>query len=109
MPKRETELGSAWWSQSLEEMDREVARLATLCRVRILEPGVIERVLNNDDSVCGINNPAAFRKLRDALMMHYHLRDKAVGALGEIHAAALVKRVIDRLAARYGDVLGSRD
>jgi hypothetical protein len=104
---RENELGSAWWKQSLEDTDREVARMATLCRVRLLEPGVIERIVQNDDSVCGLDNPAAFCKLRDAMMVHYHLRDRSIAALGHVQVAALVKQVVDRLALRYADVLGA--
>jgi hypothetical protein len=106
MSKDGSELGAAWWGQSIEDMDREVARLASLCRVRVLDPGVIDRVLQNDASVCGTSNPAAFTKLRTALMMHYHLRDKAVGAIGEAQTSVLVKQVVERLRKRFGDSLG---
>ena len=36
------------WSDSMEEVDRELARLAMLCQVRILDPQVVARVLKND-------------------------------------------------------------
>ena len=29
----------AWWATNLDELDREIARLARLCEVRILDPG----------------------------------------------------------------------
>jgi hypothetical protein len=48
------------WEQSLEQLDREIARMALLCRVRILDPAVLERVLRNDPSVCETPNPIAF-------------------------------------------------
>src|SRR6185312_7264536 len=64
-------LGSAWWAKSLNEVDREIARLATICNVRILDAGVIERVLKNDAAVCGSKNAIAFTKLRNIVMMHY--------------------------------------
>jgi hypothetical protein len=83
MSDKPSELGAPWWSKNLDEVDREVARLATICNVRILDAGIIERVLKDDASVCGSRNPLAFSKLRNALMMHYHARDKALGALGE--------------------------
>jgi hypothetical protein len=41
----------ALWAENLEEVDREIAKLALLCQVRILEPGVIRRVLQKDASV----------------------------------------------------------
>ncbi len=92
MSEKKSELGGGWWSKNLDDVDREVARLATICKVRLLDPGVIQRVLDNDATVCGTSNPAAFDKLRQALMMHYHVRDKAVGAIGEAATAGRHQR-----------------
>jgi len=72
----------ARWAKNLDELDREIARLAQLCRVRILDPGVIERVLHQDALVCGTDNPAAFKKLRDMLIVHFAMRQKAADMLG---------------------------
>ena len=71
------------WTHHLEEIDLEIAKLATLCKIPLLDPGVIERVLKKDTLVCGTQNPRAFDKLRSLLMMHYSVRDKAVVAMGE--------------------------
>ena len=60
----------ALWAEEREEIDREIARLALLCQIRILEPGVILRVLRRDTSACGTRNPLAFRMLREMLMLH---------------------------------------
>jgi hypothetical protein len=109
MADRPSDLGAAFWNESLENVDREVARLATICKVRILEPGVIERVVKGDDTVCGSKNPPGFQKLRQALMMHYHVREQAVGAIGQAQTTALVHQVVDRLRARFGDALGKAD
>lgn len=106
MSDKPSELGAPWWSRNLDEIDREVARLATICNVRILDAGIIERVLKDDASVCGSRNPLAFSKLRSALMMHYHARDKALGALGEAGTARVVAEIVERLRQRYGDRLG---
>jgi len=103
---KNSELGVAWWAKNLDDVDREVARLATVCNCRILDPGVIERVLDNDASVCGASNPVAFEKLRNALMLHYHLRDRTVGAVGEVQTAAAISQIVERLKARIGDRLG---
>ena len=51
---------TAGLTADLYEVDKEVARLAMLCRVRILDPGVLERVLKKDESVCAAPNPKAF-------------------------------------------------
>jgi hypothetical protein len=99
-------LGSAWWAKSLNEVDREIARLATICNVRILDVGVIERVLKNDASVCGSKNAIAFEKLRTTLMMHYHVRDRAVDSLGEAATRKLVETIVAKLRERIGERLG---
>ena len=106
MSDKPSESGAGWWAKNLDEVDREIARLATICNVRILDPGVIERVLRNDASVCGSANPAAFNKLRNTLMMHYHVRDKAVGALGEAGTARVVAEIVESLRQRFGGRLG---
>jgi len=102
-----TDLRGAWWAKNLDDIDREIARLATICNVRVLDPGVIERVLENDASVCGSANPIAFGKLRNALMMHYHMRQKAVGALGEAGTARIIAEIVETLRERIGDRLGT--
>lgn len=106
MNQKQSNLGAGWWAKNLDEIDREVVRLATICNVRILDPGIIERVLQNDASVCGSSNPVAFKKLRDALTMHYHARDKTAGVLGQTHTTQLVTEIFERLKAQVGDRLG---
>ena len=91
----------------LYELDREVARLAMLCRIKILEPGVIQRVIKNDASVCGTSNPRAFAKLHDMVVMHYAVRDKMVDALGQATTVQVVQKIVDRLRKNFGDVLGA--
>ncbi|MFO1303555.1 MAG: hypothetical protein U1F54_07470 [Burkholderiales bacterium] len=99
-------LGGGWWGKNLEDVDREVARLASICRVRLLDPGVIKRVLDNDATVCGTSNQAAFDKLRQALMMHYHVRDKAVGAIGEAATQDVIAEIVANIQKRLGKQLG---
>ena len=94
------------WYKHMAEIDREIAVHAVNCKVPILDPGVIERVLKNDASVCGSSNPLAFGKLRSTLMLHYHVREQAVGALGEAQTAALVRRIVGELRERIGERLG---
>ena len=71
------------WRKHFEGIDFEIGQLAKVCQVQLLDPGVIERVLHNDMLVCGHQNQRAFDKMRQLLMMHYSVRDKAVVALGE--------------------------
>jgi len=106
MAEKTSELGATWWGKNLDDVDREVARLATLCNVRILDPGIIERVLASDESVCGTKNAIAFKKLREMLMMHYHVRNRTVSAVGQTKTALLVTEIVERLRSRVGDRLG---
>ena len=96
----------ALWAEDLEEVDREIARLSALCQVRILEPGVIGRVLKNDHSVCGTENAVAFRKLHDLLMLHLAIREKAADSFGQAQTAAIEDYIIERLRKSYPELTG---
>jgi len=106
MTKKSSDLGAGWWAKNLDDVDREVARLASICRVRLLDPGVIQRVLDKDATVCETSNPAAFDKLRQALMMHYHVRNKAVGAIGEAATQDVINEIVANIRKRLGKQLG---
>ena len=99
MAKQDTNLSSAWWAKNLDDVDNEIARLSIACNVRILDPGIIERVLQNDASVCGARNPAGFEKLRTALKMHYHIRGQTAGTMGEAQTAQIVAEIVERADA----------
>ena len=94
----------ALWTEDLEEIDREIARLAVLCQVRVLEPGVIGRVLKNDPSVCGTQNAVAFRKLHDLLMLHLAIREKTADSFGQAQTAAIEDYVIERLKKYFPEL-----
>ena len=96
----------AWWADNLDTLDHEIARLATLCGVKVLDPGVISRVLQSDPAVCATPNPKAFSKLRDLLMMHMAIRQKSVDTVGQAQTAAIEDYVIERVRKHFPDVLG---
>ena len=96
------------WSEDLENVDREIARLALLCQVRILDPGVISRVLHRDASVCGTCNPLAFRMLRDMLMLHLAIRDKSADSFGQAQTAAIEDFILERLRKSFPEVLAGK-
>jgi hypothetical protein len=94
------------WAKHFEEIDNEIATLCLLLDVNLLEPGVIERVLRNDATVCGKSKPQAFEKMRALLMMHYSVRDNAVVALGEKETMLIIGDIVERLRARFKGRLG---
>lgn len=91
----------AWWTKNLDQLDSEIARLALLCQVPILNPGVIERVLQKDASVCGTDNPVAFRKLHDMIMLHFAIRQKSADTVGQVLTAAIEVEIIERLKKSF--------
>ena len=108
MTDAEPSYGTKRWTKHFEELDLEIARLAVMMEIPILDSGVIDRVLANDASVCGKEKPKAFSELRGMLQMHATDQVKAGGALGALETQTMVRDVVDRLRARLGDRLGNR-
>ena len=92
----------AWIASQFENIDRELARLAGICRADLLDRAKIERVIRNDASVCGTQNPLAFGKLRELLLMHYATRTRAAAQIGEVETQAIINSVVAKLAERFG-------
>jgi len=95
---------AALWAENLEELDREIARLAQMCQVRILDTGVFARILKKDASVCGTENPRAFAKLHELLMLHLALRERSLESLGQAKTEAIEDYVIERLRKAFPDL-----
>lgn len=95
-----------WWAGQLDEIDEEVARLCTICNVKILDPGVMARVIKGDESVCGTANKRAFKKLHDAVRIHYAVREKSSEYVGEEATMRAMEAIVDRLRKKYGDRFG---
>lgn len=90
-------------SKGLEQTLREIARMAALCDIRLLDPGAIERVLRQDTSACGRDNREAFDKMRGLLLMHYALRGRAIESLGPEETRKVIDDVVADLRKVWGD------
>ena len=106
MTTQRTQFPIGWWTNDLEDVDREIARMAMLCEVRLLEPGVVRRVLKKDASVCGTGNPLAFAKLHDLIMLHLALRGKSVEAFGEAQTERVEDYIVERLKKTFPGLEG---
>ena len=84
------------WERHFEGIADELLHLAIACNVRLREPGVIERVLKNDITVCGRKNEDSFRKMRSLLVAFYDSVGKAVDRIGP----GDTKRIIDAITER---------
>ena len=94
------------WTHQIDDVMHEIVREAAICDVKLLDPGVIEAVLQNNESVCGHDNPRAFKKLRDMLMLGFIMRDKVYEKLGPVETEELIGAIRDKLRQRMGDRLG---
>jgi hypothetical protein len=101
------DLGTRWHLTQLGTVDKEIARLAAICEIRMLDPGVIERVMANDETVCGKKNEKAFRKLRTLVGMHYALANDSIQSLGPEASAKILTEIREHLGKRF-DIGGGR-
>ena len=94
------------WGRQMDGLMSEIARQATICKVRLLDPGVIDAVIRNDESVCGTSNPLSFKKLRDAMLMGFVVKGKSVDALGPVETEGLITAIRERIKSHAGGQLG---
>ena len=70
------------WSDQIDAIAHELSRLAIACDIDFFQEGLAERILRNDDSVCGQKNQSAFRQIRTHLMALFPLEEAAIKKLG---------------------------
>jgi hypothetical protein len=95
-----------YWGRQMDDVMSEIARQATICKVKLLDPGVIDAVIRNDESVCGASNPLSFKKLRNAMLMGFVVKGKSVDALGPVETEGLITAIRERIKAHLGNQLG---
>jgi hypothetical protein len=77
-----TEFKHSYWGRQIDNVTHELSRLAIVCDIELGKPGLAERILKNDESVCGRKNPKAFRHMRQHLMALFTLEERAIDQLG---------------------------
>lgn len=88
------------WVRHFDAIGEELMRLSVACDVRLRDPGVIDRILQNDATVCGTKNPIGFRKLHNLLKSTYYSINKSVDRLGPEET----KRITDALVKRLDHI-----
>ncbi len=88
------------WTRHLERIADELLHLAVACDVRLRDPGVIERIIRNDMSVCGRKNQVGFQKLRRLLIATYDSLGKAIDRIGPEETKAIVDAITEHLEMR---------
>ena len=84
------------WARHLDAIGDELLRLAVACDVRLRDPGVIDRILKNDDTVCGTRNPIGFRKLRSLVMATFSSLNKAIDRIGPEETKLITDAIVER-------------
>ena len=80
-------------ADQIHSVAMELSKLAIACDIKMFEPGVAERILKNDDGVCGRKNPDAFQQMRKHLMVLFPLRKRAVDELGAQETKEVMQQV----------------
>ena len=88
------------YNAELASIDMEIARPAQLCGINMLQAGVAEAVLRNDNSLCNGSNPVAWDKLRGLLMLHYHVVAENAAADGVDAAAETLRQALQTVSER---------
>ena len=89
------EFKHTYWGRQIENLAHELSKLAIACDIELGKPGLAERILKNDASVCGRNNPKAFGQLRQHLMALFSVEAGAVERLGPKDT----KEILDQVRA----------
>ncbi len=87
----------AYWSQQLDNLAAEMARLSIICDVKMVNPGVFGRVLDGDETVCGHKNPEVFRKLRQHLTVFFRIEERAIRGLTDDEVCDMLDEVLEIL------------
>lgn len=88
------------WVRHLDAIGDELLHLSIACDVKLREPGVVERILNNDETVCGTRNPIGFKKLHNLLKATFDSINKAVGRIGPDETKMIIDAIRERADER---------
>jgi hypothetical protein len=90
---------NVYWGRQIDAIAHEVSKLAIVCDIELDRPGLAERILKNDESVCGRNNPEAFRQIRQHLMALFTLEERAIERLGPEDTREILDQVRSAIIA----------
>ena len=95
-----TESKQTPWVRHLDAIGDELMRLSIACDLRLRDPGVIDRILKNDETVCGTKNSIGFRKLHNLVEATFSSVNKAVDRIGPEETKLITDAIMERLDKR---------
>ena len=81
--------------RQLHAVARELSKLTIACSISLDQQDLWERILRNDDSVCGRKNDEAFQQIRKHLMALFPMEEQAIDDIG----AKATEEVLDEVRA----------
>lgn len=85
------------WVRHLDAIGDELLRLSIACDLQLRDPGVVDRILRNDETVCGTRNPLGFQKLQNLLKATFDSINKSVGRIGPDETKQIIDAITERL------------
>ena len=85
------------WMRHLDVIGDELMRLLVICDVNLREPGVLDRIVKNDATVCGKNNPIGFKKLRELVIATFDSLNKASDRVGPAETQKMIEVIRERM------------
>ncbi len=95
-----TEFRHTYWGRQIQNLAHELSKLAIACDIELGKPGLAERILKNDSTVCGKNNPKAFEQMRQHLTALFNVEKGAVERLGPNDT----KEILDQVRAAIVEI-----
>ena len=90
-----TEFKHTYWGRQIDSVAHELSKLAIVCDTELGKPGLAERILKNDERVCGRKNPKAFARLRQRLIALFSVEAGAIERVG----AEDTREILDQVRA----------
>jgi len=107
MKEYDAEFKHPYWGRQVDAIVHELSRLAIICDIELGRDGLAERILKNDESVCGRQNPKLFRQMRQHLMALFTLEEQAIEQLGPEDTKDILDQVrADIIAIRKAGSVG---
>ena len=84
------------WERHFEGIADELLMLSIACDVRLGDPGVVDRILKKDLTVCGRKNEESFHKMRNLLIAFYDSVGKAAERIGPQDTKKIIEALKER-------------
>lgn len=95
-----SEFKHTYWGRQIDNLAHELSRLAIVCDIELGKPGLAERIIKDDQSVCGHRNQEAFRQLRMHLIALFSVEGQAIDQVG----VEDTREILDQVRAAIIDI-----